>query len=110
MRTIATSAEVVRPPLPPRRARRRKPVALAGLGLESLPFPVTRPDVGAPPRPPKWPEFTAKISRLLEGRRLLRLVAPRDPRAWRPALVEGLPDFTRLYWRTTRAPSSRAAR
>ncbi|MBK7976843.1 MAG: formylglycine-generating enzyme family protein [Deltaproteobacteria bacterium] len=104
VRTIATSAEVVRPPLPPAASAAAKPVALAGLGTESLPFPVTRPDVGTPLTPTEVAEFTAKITGFWKDvgyfdwlRRVTHGMAPGTP--------EGFPDY-RLYWHDTRAIKS----
>lgn len=104
VRTVATSSTAERPPLPPPSSVAITADPGAGFSVASLPFPVTRPDVGTPLTPAEIAAFTAKITGFWKDVGYFDWLR-RVTHGMDPSNGQGYPDY-RLYWQDTRALKS----
>jgi len=104
VRTVSAAGKSLRPPLPPAASASAPGAPAARPHPASLPFPLTRPDVGTPLTAAQISGFTAKITGFWRDAGyfdwLLRVTHGMD--ASNP---QGMPDY-RLYWQDTRAVKS----
>ncbi len=104
VRTVATATTVAQPPVPPAASASAGAVRSAFVHGDSLPFPLTRPDVGTPLTAQQISDFTAKVTGFWRDVDYFDWLT-HVTHGMDPSNPQGMPDY-RLYFDDVQAHKS----